>query len=99
MNSLDLIIKQPPNDHLLFDVWIQMPSTPPSKLSLSSFEMDDSDTPEKVLLMEQRSNRIMKNFDDVCNREEIWLMVLSMCVFGDPESKPRPSMKSWRTFL
>ena len=63
MNSLDLIIKQPLNDHLLLDVWIQMLSTPASKLSLSSFEMDDSDTPEKVLLMEQRSN------DDVCNKQ------------------------------
>lgn len=69
LNSLDLIIKQPPNDHLLLDVWIQMPSTTPSKLSLSSFEMDDLDTPEKVLIMEQRSNRIMKNFDDVCNKQ------------------------------
>ena len=31
--------------------------------------MDDLDTPEKVLIMEQRSNRIMKNFDDVCNKQ------------------------------
>ena len=81
MNSLDLIIKQRPNDHLLLDVWIQMPSTLPSKLSLFSVEMDDSDTPEKDLLMKQRSNRIIKNFDDVCNRQrEKLAMVLSMCV-------------------
>ena len=46
-----------------------MPSTTPSELSLSSFKMDDSDSPEKVLIMEQRSNRIMKNFDDVCNKQ------------------------------
>ena len=101
MNSLDLIIKQPLNDHLLLDVWIQMLSTPASKLSLLSFEMDDSDTPEKVLLMEQRSNRIMKNFDDVCNKQSGNLaMVILMCAFDNPESKPRQwSMKSSRTFL
>ena len=52
-------------------------------------EKDDLDTPEKVLLMKQRSSRVIKDVHDVCdkNRESLAMVLSSMCAFGDPEAK------------
>ncbi|XP_066025915.1 uncharacterized protein [Pocillopora verrucosa] len=52
-------------------------------------EKEDLDTPEKVLLMKQRSSRVIKDVHDVCerNRESLAMVLSNMCAFGDPEAK------------
>ena len=47
---------------------------------------EDLNTPEKVLLMNQRSSCIIKDVHDVCerNRESLVMVLSNMCVFGDP---------------
>ena len=52
-------------------------------------EKEDLDTPEKVLLMKQRSSRVIKDVHNVCerNRESLTMVLSNMCAFGDPEAK------------
>lgn len=52
-------------------------------------EKEDLDTPEKVLLMKQRSSRVIKDVHNVCerNRESLAMVLSNMCAFGDPEAK------------
>ena len=52
-------------------------------------EKEDLDTPEKVLLMKQRSSRVIKDVHDVCdrNRESLAMVLSNMCAFGDPEAR------------
>lgn len=52
-------------------------------------ENTDLDTPEKFLLMKQRSGRVIKDVHDVCekNRESLAVVLSNMCAFGDPEAK------------
>ena len=49
-------------------------------------EREDLNTPEKVLLMNQRSSSIIKDVHDMCerNRESLVMVLSNMCVFGDP---------------
>ena len=49
-------------------------------------EKEDLDTPEKVLLMKQRSSRVIKDVHDVCdrNRESLAMVLSNMCAFKKP---------------
>ena len=52
-------------------------------------EKNDLDTPEKVMLMKQRSSRVIKDVHDVCekNGESLAMVLSNMCAFGDPGAK------------
>ncbi|PFX30693.1 Neuropilin-2 [Stylophora pistillata] len=52
-------------------------------------EKEDLHTPEKVLLMKQRSSRVIKDVHYVCerNRESFAMVLRNMCGFGNPEAK------------
>ncbi|PFX15216.1 hypothetical protein AWC38_SpisGene20572 [Stylophora pistillata] len=54
-----------------------------------TIEKEDLDTPEKVLLLEQRSSRVIKDVHYVCerNRESFAMVLRNMCGFGNPEAK------------
>ena len=47
------------------------------------------DTPEKVLLIKQRSTRVIKDVCYVCerNRESLAMVLRNICGFGNPEAK------------
>ncbi|PFX16119.1 hypothetical protein AWC38_SpisGene19624 [Stylophora pistillata] len=50
---------------------------------------EDLDTPEKVLLMKQRSSHVIKDVYYVCerNRESFAMVLRNMCEFGNPEAR------------
>ena len=87
----------PPNKSLKTSSSMVM--TPPNSVPKGAFsvspnlkeisENTDLDTPEKVLLMKQRSGRVIKDVHDVCekNRESLVVVLSNMCAFGDPEAK------------
>ena len=47
------------------------------------------DTPEKALLMKQRSSRVIKDVHDVCqkHRESLTMVLSNMCAFGNSEAR------------
>ena len=49
----------------------------------------DLETPEKALLMKQRTDRVLKDVQDACgkHRESLSTVLSNMCAFGDPEAK------------
>ncbi|PFX24928.1 hypothetical protein AWC38_SpisGene10458 [Stylophora pistillata] len=52
-------------------------------------EKEDSDTPEKVLLMKQQSSHVIKDVHYVCERnwKSLAMVLRNVCRFGNPEAK------------
>ena len=51
-------------------------------------ECKDLDTPEKSFLLKQRSERVIRDINDVCDnhRESLSTVLSHMCAFGDPNA-------------